>query len=168
MPASDIDAAVREGLRNSANLFARELEAKISSEDKLSSKISDSIVIEGPYQSSEGSSIDILVGGELAPMALAFEFGSGEHATRGPRGTYPIPKEAGGLLAFEWPRVAAELGKPEGTIFVFPRVDHPGVEAVPYVAPTITKTAPEIAKIIGEAIITAFIGDEKVIEIHAK
>lgn len=157
MPASDISASIREGLRDSADLFEKELKAKIKSEDKLSSKISDSIIKEGPFQSGEGFHIDIIVGGKQAPMALAFEFGSGEYATRGKRGKYRIPNEGGvDFVAFPKERWPGYQPPPDREFFVFPFVMHPGVRPVPYVVPTIKKTTPEIAKILGASFISGY------------
>jgi hypothetical protein len=166
MPASDFNAAVREGLRDAANLFVKEMKAKISSEDSLPDDISDATRIEGPFQSGEGSSIDIVIDLKQAPMAAAYEWGSGVHATRGKRGEYPITGDP--LLAFPKERWLGYEPPPNREFFVFPFVMHPGVKAVPYIAPTIEETKVDIARMIGEALITTYIGDEKVIEIHAK
>ena len=163
MPASssDYDAAVREGLRDAANLFVREVKAKISSEKSLSEEISKGISIEGPFQHH----IDIDI---KAPMALAYEYGSGVHATRGKRGEYRIPGAGGAdFVAFPKERWPGYQPPPSREFFVFPFIMHPGVRPVPYVAPTIEKTKAEIARMIGFALITTYIGDEKVVEIHA-
>ena len=67
-----------------------------------------------------------------APEARAYEYGSGIHATKGKKGTYLIaarPDNSDGLLRFWWYN--------QDKAFVGPKVDHPGVEARPYLKPSI-------------------------------
>lgn len=78
-----------------------------------------------------------------APHAAAFEYGSGEHSTKGEKGKYIIrPKEAN-ALAFEWNPAYVPwgskkfIGFTEDGRFLFNFVEHPGVEPKPYLRPAI-------------------------------
>lgn len=55
--------------------------------------------------------------------ARAYEFGSGIHAQRGGRGTYPIYPKKGKFLVFVWERL-----QQEEPVYLT-KVNHPGVEA---------------------------------------
>lgn len=105
---------------------------------------------------------------EVAPMALAFEYGSGIWSERGARQKYPIVPNKASILAFDWPE-AANIGSREGVADVvtpvtyneqtfqfeggrafLPKVMHPGIRARPYIAPSIATKADEITEILGD------------------
>lgn len=77
-----------------------------------------------------------------APMAGAYEFGSGVHRQSG-GGTYPIVAHdpIKKPLHFFWKR--------EGRWFRGPKVNHPGVEAVPFMKPAVNETAQEFVNELG-------------------
>lgn len=97
-------------------------------------------------------SISITVDLDKAPMARAYEFGSGEHATIGEKKKYRIPAEGTKSgLAFFWDKV--DENSPTGRKFKgilpdgragFTFVEHPGVEAQPYLAPAIKENIDNI------------------------
>jgi hypothetical protein len=84
-----------------------------------------------------------------APHAAAFEYGSGEHATKGRKEKYIIEPKNASLLAFDWQPERVPYGSPKffGAIlsssdttqgrYFFHYVEHPGVEAKPYLKPAI-------------------------------
>ena len=84
-----------------------------------------------------------------APMAAAYEFGSGE---RGPEGKdYPIVAKNAPALAFIWnyPSPLGRKVRPYDEFVVFQKVMHPGVEARPYLQPAINANMKNISKRIG-------------------
>lgn len=90
-------------------------------------------------------SIDITVDLKVAPMARAFEFGSGLHATKADPEKYKIaPKKDDGALKFpieRWPNYEpppnVRFAVFPGAISLKPYVMHPGVEARPYLQPAV-------------------------------
>lgn len=98
-----------------------------------------------------------------APMALAFEIGSGIWAEQGTRQKYPIEPTEASILAFNWPE-AENIAKREGVDLVnfgpggkafLPKVMHPGIKAKPYIQPSIEEKLDEIADIIGDDFVLA-------------
>lgn len=113
--------------------------------------IDDAISVTSPVLTSKGAKVEVEISLEEAPAAAAFEWGSGEHATRGPRGKIRIVPKQKDVLAFLWPNappgfpVSAKTGK-----VVLKHVDHPGVEKRPYIRPTIEENTEEIKEILGK------------------
>ena len=115
-------------------------------------------VAQGGMYSSSGQ-IYVYIDGKKAPMAAAFEWGSGEHATRGRIGTYKIEPKDTSVLKFGWqpdfvpwksPKFAGvilEGAGTEGTYF-FQWVDHPGIAPRPYLAQVIREATPEVVKVL--------------------
>ena len=116
--------------------------------DEMKSNIvvGEPAIVQGGMYSSSGQ-IDVYIDGNKengAPMAAAFEWGSGEHATRGKIGTYKIEPKDASVLRFGWqpdfvpwasPKFAGvilEGAGTEGTYF-FQWVDHPGIAPQPYI-----------------------------------
>ena len=92
-------------------------------------------------------SITISVDEKIAPHAMAFEKGSGIHGEKGK--TYVIKPRNVGALAFDWKGgpEASELwgsnkflGVGRGGKLLFKFVDHPGVEARPFLAPALNNS----------------------------
>jgi len=175
---------VSSGLIRDLTLVANELVLNMRkriSQNNLPDAIDKSIEI-GQATSSGGTTfIVVSVGGKEAPMALAFEYGSGEHATRGNTGKYPIAPKNADLLAFNWQPDFVPWGSPkffgaalsdpqnstEGKYF-FHFVEHPGVEARPYVKPSIEETLPKIKRLIsGDIKAEMLIGTQRVTVIRA-
>jgi len=171
------------GMMKNLTLIANDLVSvmrKNISQNRLPKAIDDSIRIEPATSSGDGTSIAVIVGGEDAPMATAYEYGSGEHATRGSPGTYPIEPKDADLLAFDWQPAVVPWGSPkffgailsgqestEGKYF-FHYVDHPGVEARPFIKPAVEETLPKMKKrLITTIKAEILLGTEKVTVIRA-
>jgi hypothetical protein len=104
-----------------------------------------------PMQKGATYSIDIMVDNP-GGIAGAYEWGSGIHRTKGTPGTYTIKPKNASMLAFDWPKVAGEPGfmrLPDGRVLLA-SVQHPGVDARPYLKPTIMETREEFKKILGQ------------------
>lgn len=114
-------------------------------------------------------SAKIILDTSIAPEAAAFEYGSGLHRKNKSPSKYIIAPKAGlfnGTLAFEWPGRNPNFpsgGKfiralPNGK-FLFWYVDHPGVQARPYLAPAKEKNRAilkkELAKGFKQAYLTS-------------
>lgn len=124
---------------------------------------------------------------QKAPDARAQEFGSGEHAKRGPKETYLImPKPGHKFLAFPWDvfdqmmemgadekflsrstskfRGIASTPTEDGrTRYLFSHVDHPGIEAANegrgYIAPAMKELKARAREQLTEDIRQAVVGD---------
>ena len=91
-----------------------------------------------------------------APMAPAYEYGSGE---RGPEGKpYPIVARNAPALAFLW-QYPSPLGRklePYDEEVVFDKVMHPGVEARPFLQPAINANKVKIRGLFAPLLKQAF------------
>jgi len=128
------------GLAELANDVANEARANAS----WSSTIPEAISVGQVTNEGGRYSIEIKVDAKVAPEALAFEFGSGIHNPDNPA-TYVIAPKKANALAFFWDKV--DESTPRGPKFrgispttgraIFNYVDHPGVEARPYLIPAL-------------------------------
>lgn len=114
--------------------------------------------------------VEIHIDLRKAPYAGAYEWGSGEHATQGPRGTYPIRPKRGAYMVFpegDWPQwVPSDNNiKPWHGMFLLTKVEHPGVEAKPYIAPTVAETQPEVRQILAREFKTMLLRGTKTVEV---
>jgi len=103
-----------------------------------------------------------------APHAIAFEYGSGEHGEGG--STYEIRPKDANYLAFDWQPEKVPWGRPkffgailksqEGTKgrYFFNWVDHPGVEARPYMNPAVDSEKENQLFEIADAFVEALTG----------
>jgi len=132
--------------------------------DRGYTSIQNSISIDEPQQSAGSVSVDIHIGGDSAPYAGAFEYGSGLHKEFGHADTYVIAPVKASVLAFPFtitymPRagklvgvagigdyqkvwtmfVNNDHGQLSGTMF-WNYVNHPGIESKPYIRPTLPTT----------------------------
>lgn len=147
---------IHAALLRSGDLLAGQI--KINVRDKgLPDDISKSTEVEPPERMENIQFIDVVVhtGENEAPMAGAFEWGSGLHSTKGEPAKYPIDPIKGEYLAFEWenePKIIQERAPhlPDGRVLL-KHVDHPGVRPEPYMAPAIQEKNDEIARTIGDA-----------------
>ena len=147
--SNNINVGLHAALVRTANLVADSMKNKLSSgypsgDEKYGwIPIQDTIVIGQVQQSSTSQSIQITLGGEKAPYAAAFEYGSGTWATVGPAGVYPIAARPGTPnLVFWW--------KKAGKWFIGPAlpIGHPGVEKKPYIKPSIDENREEIKSLL--------------------
>ena len=131
---------LRQALVWSANRIAKRARKNASWSDK----IPEAIKVGTTQESGNSMSIAIEVDMKIAPHALAFEKGSGIHGAT--HKTYKIAPKTAGALAFYWPGgpPATELwgsnkflGVGDDGRLLFSYVDHPGVEARPYLEPAV-------------------------------
>ena len=150
MPSSNIKAAVDVALQKAAALFRTAMIQK-GRDVKVPSGLDRATYVDTPKHESNRSYIDIIISTkpEDAPWAGAYEYGSGEHGEKGER--YRIPREGGGsfvaFLTERWPKYKPP---PHRDYHYFPYVMHPGVEARPYIQPTIKDTKEAIRKIFAK------------------
>ena len=155
--------------------------------------IQDSIEIREPESNDGTASIEVTIGGEYAPYASAFEYGSGLHASRGAAKKYkitatdkllkfpftltfmPLGGKFAGMRGYGKNRLYKELmggdnGSVSGITF-WNFVEHPGIKPKPYVKPALVEAVKSKAFLrIGEEIKQAIkleilLGDSKVEEI---
>lgn len=123
------------------NSLAQSLRANL----KWSKKLRGQVRVKRPQESNDITSIQVTIaeGNEdLAGMARAFAFGSGEHATRGKRGKYKILPKNFSFLQFK------RTDEPVGQIIRVPKVMHPGVKSKNFIQKsidsTLAKSVPEL------------------------
>jgi hypothetical protein len=137
---SVFDAAVRQTMVQAASgIMTKAMETADSK--GLPSAIADAMSVKNFRREGAGRySIEIDVDLIKAPMARAYEFGSGIHATRGEQGTYTIAPRNASMLAFEWSPEFIPWGSKKfiglaGSKFLFRYVDHPGVQQKAFLLP---------------------------------
>lgn len=111
--------------------------------------IADSFTQTPPVESNGVASVEIRVS---HPAAAAYEFGSGIHATKGAKQKYPINPKNKKFLAFLWPKVDGDPSfrrLPDGRVLL-EHVEHPGVEARPFLMPTHEENKAEFKRILGK------------------
>lgn len=141
---------IQNDIRGALTFIANDLATRAKEKSSWSSKIPSAIKVGEIQQPNEGQfSISVIVDGSIAPMATAYEFGSGIHRDLFPS-TYPIYPKNASALAFEWPghdenypRGGKFIGM-AGSKFLFAYVDHPGVAARPYIQPSLVEQAREV------------------------
>lgn len=148
---SDLEGAMRVALTRSAGIFAAKARSKAQS-NNVPKNIPGAIEV-GQFQAN-GTTYKITVSVDLkkAPAAAAYEYGSGIHATKKTPAKYPILPKNKKFLAFKWPKVDGDprfRRLPDGRV-VLPSVDHPGVEAKPYMMPAFQESKAEIRQLIGQ------------------
>jgi hypothetical protein len=145
MPFSNfLDKIIIKGLTEQASEVAEEAKQNAS----WSKTIPDAIGVGKAEKTSTGYKVDVTVDLNKAPHAAAFEYGSGEHGEKGE--TYEIAPREKSVLAFPWTpekvpwRSHKFAGIGRDNKFLFFWVDHPGVEARPYLQPAIEKAKPRL------------------------
>lgn len=125
--------------------------------NNLPDVVADAIEVGKVTSSGNGTfSVAIRVDLDAAPMAAAYEFGSGERATRGEAKDYPIVAKNAPALAFLWKDTPNSRKQNPGDEFVkFKSVMHPGVEARPYLTPALKSNSEivtlQLKRAFGEA-----------------
>lgn len=153
-------------LTDIANQIAEEARNNVH-RNGLPSDIADAIQLGSVTKTADGIEIKLIVdlgnpsalgeARQARSAARAFEYGSGEHATRRAGGTYPIAPRESPVLAFEWPGHSEDFPPgpkfiyAEDGIFIFRYVDHPGVEARPYIRPAIETFKGALKASLGKA-----------------
>lgn len=161
--------SILTGLTKVGSHFAAALKNTLSS-GKYPKAISEGISVGSAQAVGDVASIAVIID---APQALAYEYGSGIHSKRGPQIRYEIkPKTAGGKLTFpseRWSNYQPSPGESLPKTFAFTFVMHPGVEARPYVEPTLQREKATIRQILGQEFMVAIrIGKQKVTVIRVE
>ena len=120
-----------------------------------SSKIPGAISVTPAQIEGDGRyTISIVVDLKDAPMARAFEYGSGERATKGEAIDYPIEAKNASALSFLW-KYPSPLGRKylitEDEHVKFKRIMHPGVAPRPYLRPAIDNYRPTLKARLAKA-----------------
>lgn len=166
--SSELLAKVTEA----GNVLARRIAENVS-KNNLPSAISENIILRPATRESDtrySIEIAISLAEDAAPMAAAFEFGSGIHSTRGNQGHYVIEPREKSVLKFMFPEAqnihprnpeAPVSSAPdlkfddEGNVYL-PRVMHPGVAPRPFIQPAIEEARPTIEELFMDAIEAEF------------
>ena len=161
MSVNDIKSGIYAGLVKSASLFVNAMKDKVR-QNNLPDAINNAISVDTPQEATEGMYIDITINTseEGAPMAAAFEWGSGIHSERGEKELYPIKaKNISQPLHFFW----GNRGKWfKGVQLPY---GHPGVAPRPYIQPSIESTADEITQILATEFKASILLGESRIEV---
>ena len=122
-------------------------------------------VLKPKLKRNGGIETGIAISLDKAPEARAYEKGSGIHSTEGAARKYTIlPKKGSttGLLAFKWDNAPASMPASEDGRHVFRSVQHPGVEARPYLAPAVEEAQEKVVKKIVDKFADAFFEEMKI------
>lgn len=114
--------------------------------NNLPRQITDAMKMGMPQVTGNSGFIETKIDLKIAPMAAAYEWGSGTHRTKGVPGLYPIRAVKAPKLVFWWEKgnkwfIGKEL--PYG---------HPGVEPRPYIEPSIKESMPAIKEIVAKEV----------------
>ena len=145
----------QSGLMRKITLLANEfVETMKSTIDEVNApkKIKEHISIGKAEKQNNKISIEVSIdtSKDAAIMAPAYEWGSGEHATRGSAGRYKI--EGNPLLAIPRSRWESYQPPPDVDPVILPYVMHPGVQARPFITPTIKKILPKMKQELSKTV----------------
>lgn len=126
--------------------------------------IPDATTVQSPEKDGENYilRIEIDTSDSGAPYAAAYEWGSGEHKLEG-GAEYPIEGHGKYMVWPEahWPQWEPWPGKaglnPWRGNFITKSIMHPGVEAKPYITPTVQQIKPEVKKILAREFKVGFL-----------
>ena len=164
MVLSNIQSGLYKALAEAGRHFATKLSDAVS-QNNLPNKISKAISVDSPVVGDTESYVDIKIDTSegAAPMARAFEWGSGIHSERRERVKYPItPKDiVHGFLAIPAERWPNKEYDDDPAILKY--VLHPGVAPRPYIIPTIKAEKEQIKRILArEFKASILLGVEKI------
>jgi hypothetical protein len=161
MTVQNVKSGIYAGLVKSANVFVSAMKDKVR-QNNLPDTINNNISIGSPQEESNGISIEITIdtSEEAAPMAAAYEWGSGIHSERGEKKLYPIKaKNVSQPLHFFWENKGKWF---KGVQLPY---GHPGVAPRPYIQPSIESTADEISQILATEFKASILLGESRIEV---
>jgi hypothetical protein len=107
------------------------------------------------------------------PAVRAYEWGSGVHATKGEKKPYVIFPRNKNALAFHWDKVneSTRTGlkfmgiSPTTGKAIFAYVEHPGVAARPFLAPTLEENQEEFKRILGQGFKAEILAGKNKVEV---
>jgi len=144
---ANLDAGILQKLVVIAQEFYNVM-SQTASQKNLPEEIIENTSIKSPKKDGKGYSIDVVIdtSEDAAPMAGAYEWGSGIHRTKGTPYLYPIvaknaPNER---LHFYWEE------RQKWFIGVRLPYGHPGVQAKPYIKPSLENTKDKIKQTLGK------------------
>ena len=159
---------VQSGLMRKITILADEFVVTMKStidEVRAPSEIKEHISMGNAEKAGDGISIDVSIdiSEDGAPMAPAYEWGSGLQRTRGTPSLYPIKaKDVSNPLHFFW------VERQKWFIGVELPYGHPGVSPRPFIVPSIKKILPKMKQELGKTIkAELLVGVEKVTVIRA-
>lgn len=165
MSVNDVKPGIYASLIKVANHFVQKMEAKID-QVNAPKAIKNATSIDSPQENENGQSIDIVIDLNKetgAPMAGAYEWGSGEHATRGTPNKYIITPSNAKVLAIPASRWPNKLYEDDPAFLK--KVYHPGVAARPYIQPTIEEEADAVVEILATDFKASILRGEARIEV---
>lgn len=175
MPASNFDALILQKLGMTAREFMDIMAQRVNA-NNLPKAINDHTSATSPIKDGNKYSVDVVIdtSENAAPMAGAYEYGSGEYGEKGEK--YRIePKNPDSVLAFPKERtfllqqVGRGLAPLQSDMYFFKYVEHPGVAARPFIAPSINVIRERMKKTFAEGMKGAYLsGVPKVTVISAK
>lgn len=142
MDFSSLNNALLSSLTEAANLFVVRMSQRVASNNLPRAIINGTTIKPAQLLGNGNASITIEID---APMAGAFEFGSGLHDPDNPH-LIPIKAINAPNLVFWWER--------GNKLFVGKQLPygHPGVAPRPYIVPTMEEVKGEIAQMIGQKV----------------
>jgi len=130
-----------------------------------SRSIPNAIGVGKAEKTASGYTVNVTVDLNKSPEAAAFEYGSGEHGESGEK--YIIPGVP--FLAIPRERWSSFTPPPDVDPIVLASVEHPGVEAKPYLQPAIETHRNRIKDALGKVFKSAYLDSTvKVTVISAK
>ena len=165
---SRLNNSILAGLTKAAQHFVTKMHEKRVAQ-RLPEAISSATSIGVAHATGNGSaSIEITIDLDKAPMAAAFEWGSGLMSMRKPPEKYKIEPKNASMLAFEWGEArnirpeGLRISKKTGKV-ILPYVMHPGIKPRQYIAPTLLAEMDEIKRIVGAEVKASVVHAGKVV-----
>jgi hypothetical protein len=142
---------------------------KASTDGRGFTSIQGATSVRSPEQNGNTFKEEIVIDLDLAPFAGAYEYGSGLRGKKKQR--YPINPKNKTIMSFpesDWPGYddSWDWGAfPVNGTFYLPHVLHPGVNAKPYIRPTITQINDEVKKLLAREFKVAVLREGKPVEV---
>jgi hypothetical protein len=133
------------------------------------SSIQKATSVSSPTSDGKSAQVEIVINLKQAPFAAAFEWGSGEHGEQGTR--YPILPGQSPEMVFpleDWPNFIpgkTKVAPNKDGIFFLTKVMHPGIEARPYIIPTILETKDDVKKLLAQDFKASVMRGVKTVEV---
>lgn len=168
--SSALDAKVIDIMTRKVSEIANAAKSKVTSDPHLPNNIADATSVTKVDKTGNNTyRISIIVDVDKAPAAAAFEYGSGERATRGVARAYPIPTTPG-KVAFLW-KYPSPLGRKKNPFdewVVFSQISHPGVAPNPYLKPAVDAGLEDFRTALAKSFKEAYLSvTDKVTKIRA-